>query len=112
MVDPTTTPDLLLQQLNWRYATKQFDPTQTIPEHIWKALKQSLVLAPSSFGLQPWKFWVVRNPDLRQQIQTQAWNQSQMVDASHLVVLASKTEVVPAESMRPWPKCDIPPRRW
>ncbi|HIK43441.1 MAG TPA: NAD(P)H-dependent oxidoreductase [Leptolyngbyaceae cyanobacterium M65_K2018_010] len=83
-----TTPDQLVQQLNWRYATKQFDPSRTIPEDVWTALEQSLVLAPSSFGLQPWKFFVIRNPDLRQQLRQHAWGQAQVTDASHLVVLA------------------------
>lgn len=87
------TPDQILQTLHWRYATKRFDPSRTIPEEAWTALEQSLVLTPSSFGQQPWKFFVIRNPDLRQQLQGHAFNQSQVVDASHLVVLASKTDL-------------------
>jgi nitroreductase len=79
--------------LHWRYATKQFDPTRTIPDSTWQALEQSLVLAPSAFGLQPWKFWVIRTPKIRQQIQGAAWGQSQVVDASHLVVFAIKQDV-------------------
>ena len=51
-------PDQLLQQLHWRYATKKFEPTKKIPQEVWEALEKSLVLAPSSFGLQPWKFFV------------------------------------------------------
>jgi len=94
---PATTPPLsteqILQQLDWRYTTKKFDPTQKIPDDTWHALEQSLVLAPSSFGLQPWKFLVIRNPDLRQQLQGAAWGQSQVVDASHLVVFAIKKGV-------------------
>jgi len=86
-------PDQILQQLHWRYATKKFDPAQKIPDDTWQALEQSLVLAPSSFGLQPWKFFVIRNPDRRQQIQEAAWGQSQVVDASHLVVFAIKQDV-------------------
>ena len=80
----------ILERLNWRYATKKFDANRQISDERWKALEQSLVLAPSSFGQQPWKFFVVRNPDLRKQIQSHAWDQSQVVDASHLVVLAIK----------------------
>lgn len=68
----------VLQQLNWRYATKKFDPARKIPAPIWHALEQSLVLAPSSFGLQPWKFFVIRNPEIRQQLQGAAWGQSQV----------------------------------
>jgi nitroreductase len=97
MTPSTISPELLLQQLNWRYATKQFDATKTIPADQWQALVQSMVLAPSSFGLQPWKFFVVRNPDLRQQMVQAAWGQSQVVDASHLVVFARKNDMGPAD---------------
>ncbi|BAU64377.1 nitroreductase [Stanieria sp. NIES-3757] len=93
MIDRTVSPDLILQQLYWRYATKKFDPTKKISESTWQVLEQSLVLAPSSFGLQPWKFFVVRNPEIRQQLVEHSWGQTQVVDASHLVVLAIKQDV-------------------
>lgn len=78
------------QQLHWRYATKKFDPTQTIPDDLWQTLEESLVLTPSSFGLQPWKFVVVRNPEIRRQLVEHSWGQSQVGDASHTVVFAIK----------------------
>ena len=87
------TPEQIIQRLNWRYATKKFDPKQKISDDDWYALEQSLVLAPSSFGQQPWKFFVIRNPQLRQQLQKHAWDQSQVADASHLVVLAIKQDI-------------------
>lgn len=87
----------LLQQLNWRYAVKKFDATKKIPEETWQALEDVLVLTPSSFGLQPWKFIVVTDPDLRKTLQDHAWGQSQVVDASHLVVFARKLEVSDAD---------------
>ena len=83
----------LLQQLHWRYATKKFDSTKTIAPDVWQTLIESLVLAPSSFGLQPWKFFVVTNPEIRQQLLEHSWGQTQVVDASHLVVLAFKKGV-------------------
>lgn len=93
MIATTLTPEQVLKQLNWRYATKKFDPSKKIPEEIWKVLEQSLVLAPSSFGLQPWKFIVVRNPEIRNQLLEYSWGQTQVVDASHLVVLAIKKDL-------------------
>lgn len=84
------TPQAALGQLNWRYATKQFDPTKQIPIETWQVLEQSLVLSPSSFGLQPWKFLVIRNPEIRQQLVEHSWGQKQVMDASHLVVFAIK----------------------
>lgn len=93
----TTSPENLLKTLHWRYATKKFDPTRKIPEETWQVLEQSLLLSPSSFGLQPWKFLVVNNPEVRQTLLGASWNQSQVVDASHLVVFAAKQEVQEAD---------------
>ncbi|MEL6440765.1 MAG: NAD(P)H-dependent oxidoreductase [Cyanobacteria bacterium J06621_8] len=86
-------PQQALEQLNWRYATKKFDATKKIPEASWQTLEQSLVLAPSSFGLQPWQFFVIRNPEIRQQLLEHSWGQTPVVNASHLVVFAIKNEV-------------------
>jgi nitroreductase len=86
----STTPELALQQLQWRYATKQFDATKRIADDVWHVLEQSMVLAPSSFGLQPWKFFVVDNVEMRQELLMNSYKQPQVVDASHLVVFAVK----------------------
>ncbi|MFH1497459.1 MAG: NAD(P)H-dependent oxidoreductase [Verrucomicrobiota bacterium] len=83
----------LLDTLNWRYATKKFDPTRKIPAQTWSVLEQSLVLTPSSFGLQPWQFLVVDNPELRAQLVGASWGQTQVVDASHLVVFLVRKDL-------------------
>jgi nitroreductase len=90
-------PDQLIQRLRWRYAVKQFDPSRQIPAATWDALTDSLVLAPSSFGLQPWKFLVVDTPALRQELKAASWNQSQITDASKLVVLLGKRTMTEAD---------------
>ncbi|MBM4015269.1 MAG: NAD(P)H-dependent oxidoreductase [Planctomycetes bacterium] len=79
--------DSLLAQLRWRYACKKFDPTRRIEPATWSALEAALVLTPSSYGLQPWKFVVVETAAVREQLLPASWNQRQVVDASHLVVL-------------------------
>jgi nitroreductase len=84
----TSPADSVLQQLHWRYATKRFDPTRQLPAATWQALEQALVLAPSSFGLQPWQFLVVETPAVRRQLRAASWGQSQVTDASHYVVFA------------------------
>ncbi len=86
-------PTQVLAQLQWRYAVKKFDSSKKIPADAWDVLEQSLILTPSSFGLQPWKFFVVENPALRQELLANSWNQAQVVEASHLVVLAIKKEM-------------------
>jgi nitroreductase len=82
-----TTTDLL-ENLNWRYATKQFDPAKPIAPEIWTALEDALILTPSSYGLQPWKFLIVTSPELKAQLKPFSWNQSQVTDCSHYVVFA------------------------
>jgi nitroreductase len=84
---------VLLQQLRWRYATKKFDPSRTIAAADWSTLEDSLVLTPSSFGLQPWKFIVVTNQALKEQLVPVSWGQRQVADASHLVVFAARKGV-------------------
>jgi len=90
----------LLAQLHWRYAVKKFDPARKIPANIWSALEETLVLSPSSYGLQPWKFFVVSNPALRESLLPFSWGQKQIVDASHLVVFAVKKDVGAADALR------------
>lgn len=90
-------PDELLDSLKFRYATKRFDPSRQIPEAEWSALEQSLVLTPSSFGLQPWKFIVVNDPDLRARLKARSWNQSQVTDASRFIVFATRTDLTEAD---------------
>jgi nitroreductase len=87
----------LLDSLNWRYATKTFDPSRIIPEPTWKTLEETLVLSPSSFGLQPYRFFVVKDVSIRKQLQPHSWNQTQVVDASHYVVMAGRTGITEAE---------------
>jgi len=76
--------------LSWRYATKKFDATRTIPAETWAALERALVLAPSSFGLQPWRFVVVRDRATREKLSAAAWGQRQPIDCSHFVVFAGR----------------------
>ncbi len=100
MSSAVVSTEQLRQQLHWRYATKKFDPTKKIPDDVWQTLIESLVLAPSSFGLQPWKFLVVTNPDIRQTLVEHSWGQTQVADASHLVVLTIKKGVNAADVER------------
>ncbi len=76
----------LMAQLNWRYATKSFDPAKKISPADWATLEQSLILTPSSFGLQPWKFFVITDPAVKTRLPAMSWDQPQVRDCSHLVV--------------------------
>jgi nitroreductase len=87
----------LKNALEWRYATKQFDPTKKVSETDFNELLALMRLTPSSFGLQPWKFIVVETPQLREKIKTIAWNQSQITQASHLIVLTRPSTLTPQD---------------
>src|ERR1017187_5515537 len=90
-------PQQLLEALNWRYATKVFETTKKIPADVWKTLEQSLVLTPTSYGLQPYKFLVINNPVKRAELLPHSWNQKQVVDASHFVVFTARTKITGAD---------------
>ncbi len=83
----------LVDALNWRYATKKFDPAKKISDGDWHALEQSLVLSPSSIGLQPWKFFVVTDPGVKAQLVTASYRQVQAADCSHFVVFTVRRDV-------------------
>lgn len=87
------TRDLIKEAFNWRYAVKKFDASKIISTQDWQVLMDSLVLAPSSYGTQPWKFLVIENKDLREKLKSVSWNQSQVVDASHFIVFLYKEKM-------------------
>ncbi len=91
------THDTLLEALRWRYATKVFDPSRTIPQDVWDTLATSLVLTPSSFGLQPYRFIVITDPELKAKLRPVSWGQSQVTDCSHLVVFTAKRTMTEAD---------------
>lgn len=79
--------------LHWRYTTKKFDLAKKIPENEFSWLLEVLRLAPSSYGLQPWKFVVVDTKDMRARLKDYAWGQSQVTEASHLIVFCARTAI-------------------
>jgi nitroreductase len=87
----------LLDALQWRYATKVFDATKKIPADVWSALEQSLVLTPTSYGLQPYQFLVVQDAAKRAALLPNSWGQKQVVDCSHFVVFTARTEMKEAD---------------
>ncbi len=82
----------IVQSMEWRYATKKFAP-ETLTDAEVNDLLESVRLAPSSYGLQPYKFIVVKDAALRESLRAAAFNQPQVVEASHLLVIASETDV-------------------
>jgi len=89
--------EVLLQQLQWRYATKKFDSTKKIPAADWQALEETLVLTPSSYGLQPWKFIVITDQATKEKLVPVSWGQRQLADCSHVVVFTIKKDLSAAD---------------
>ena len=85
--------EVLFNQMNWRYACKKFDSTKTIREADWNILAETLRLTASSYGLQPWKFVIVQNTELRQQLLPLSWGQTPVTEASHFVVITYKEKM-------------------
>jgi nitroreductase len=93
----TISSESLLKQLNWRYATKQFDTSRPISKEDWAALEEALVLTPSSGGLQPWTFVVVTDPETRQKLIPASYGQTKVAESSHLVVFTAKVDFTEAD---------------
>jgi len=93
----TIKPETLINQLNWRYATKQFDPKRKISAQDWATLEEALLLTPSSGGLQPWKFIVVTDPAVRAKLVPASYGQEKVSTASHLIVFAAKNNLGEAD---------------
>jgi nitroreductase len=83
----------LIKSLNARYSVKLFDKTKKIPTEIWNSMEEALLLTPSSFGMEPWKFYIITNDDVKSKLRPFSWNQSQIEDCSHLVVFACRKQI-------------------
>jgi len=85
--------EAILEQLNWRYATKRFDSSKKISDADFQVLEEALRLSPSSYGIQPWKFIVVQNPEIREKLKAAAYGQPQLTEASHIVVFSYRKNI-------------------
>ena len=79
-----------LENQNWRYATKKFDASKKISTADLNTLKEAIRLSASSYGLQPYKVFIIENPELRAKLVGAAYGQTQVADASHLLVFANE----------------------
>ncbi|WP_017732452.1 NAD(P)H-dependent oxidoreductase [Nafulsella turpanensis] len=86
----------ILQTLEWRYATKKMNG-RSVPEEKIERILEAIRLAPSSMGLQPYTVLLIEDQELKKQIQPIAFNQSQIVDSSHLLVFAAWDNVKPEQ---------------
>ncbi|UNY98957.1 NAD(P)H-dependent oxidoreductase [Zhouia spongiae] len=88
----------IIENLKWRYATKKFDPSKKISEQDLETLKEAIQLSASSYGLQPYQVLIIENREIREKLKPVAWNQSQVTDASHLVIFANNINLGPKDT--------------
>jgi len=79
----------LNDHMNWRYATKKMDPSQTVPQDKVDAIVEAIRMAPTSSGTQPFELFVITNPEVRAKVQEAASGQSPITEGSHLLVFAA-----------------------
>jgi len=82
-----------LSQLDWRHATKAFDPEKQVSEADLQKIKNAIRLAPTSYGLQPFKIQIITDQETKNKIQEVAWNQPQVGNCSHLLVFCADPRV-------------------
>ena len=80
-----------IENLNWRYATKKFDASKKVSKEDLENLLEATALSASSYGLQPYEILVVEDAAMRSKLQPAAWGQSQITEASHLIVLVNQS---------------------
>lgn len=83
----------IIEDLNWRYATKKFDTTKKVSNEDLETIKESLRLVASSFGLQPLKYIIIENQELKNKLIPSSYGQMQVADCSYVIVICSTTDV-------------------
>ncbi len=81
----------VLENRNWRYATKKFDRNKQVSDENLELLLEATRLSASSYGLQPYHVFVITDKEIREKLKPVSWGQSQITDASHLLVFAGVT---------------------
>ena len=91
-----------LEAIKARRAVKHYDPNFVMPQEDIDTLLEHVILAPTSFNIQNWRFVLVEDKELREKIREAAWNQAQITEASLLFVMCA--------DVRAWDK--NPERYW
>jgi nitroreductase len=82
----------IIEALTWRRPTRAFDTAKKVSDTDLKTILESAQLSPSSYGLEPWKFFVVTDMEVRKKLRAAGYDQPKITDASHLIVLAHRTD--------------------
>ncbi len=88
----------VLESLQFRHACKQFDTDRKIPRNQLEEILECGRLSPSSFGLEPWRFMLIQNSELRYMLRKASWDQPQITDASDVIAITARSAVVRPQS--------------
>ena len=84
----------IIDHYKWRYATKKFDAKKKILDSNIELIKESISLAPTSYGLQLFKVIIIEKKEIKDELKKASFNQSQISDASHIFVFCNSTKIV------------------
>jgi len=87
-----------LEAMAFRHACKQFDTEKQIPNEAFESMLDVARTSPSSFGMEPWRLIVVRDPKLRKALKSSCWNQGQITECSELVIFTTDNDIVRSDS--------------
>ena len=87
-----------LEAMDFRHACKIFDESKKISDEDMNFIVEMGRKSPSSFGMEPWKFLVITNEELKKKLRPFCWDQVQITSCSHLVVILAAIEAVKPES--------------
>ena len=82
-----------IENQNWRYATKKFDASKKVSAADLNTLKEAIRLSTSSYGLQPYTVFIIENAEIKEKLKPLAYGQTQITDASHVIVFANQLNV-------------------
>lgn len=83
----------IIENLQWRYATKKFDKSKMVPDNKMDIIKQAFNLTPTSYGLQPIKMMVIKDKALQKDLIPHSYGQKQVAQASHVLVFCINTNI-------------------
>ena len=87
-----------MEAMDFRHACKIFDETKKVSDEDINYILEAGRKSPSSFGMEPWKFLVITNQELKEKLKPVCWNQPQITTCSHLVVILAAIDAVKPES--------------
>ncbi len=88
----------ILSAYQFRHACKLFDDERLIPKDHLEFILETGRLSPSSFGMEPWRFRVVKSPEVKADLKPLCWNQNQVTSCSHLLIITARSDLVDGDT--------------